>query len=110
MAFKSFFAYYTLFGSIQRTFLSLMNHVRLVAGNAEYDVQFIFTGSSLLYLSLPANIIGGVCGSSVKKKNYKLFFNIQNILKILQLTIGRKLTEINRTDQKRSHVVILSRN
>lgn len=51
-----------------------MNHVRLVAGNAEYDVQFIFTGSSLLYLSLPANIIGGVCGSSVKqKKNYKLF-------------------------------------
>lgn len=83
-----------------------MNHVRLVAGNAEYDVQLIFTGSSLLYLSFPANIIGGVCGSSVKQKRITNYLNIQNILKIVLTNIIRKLTETNRTDQKRSARVL----
>jgi len=46
------------------TFLSFINQVKLVAGNAEYDVQLIRTGSSLLYLSFPASSNGAACGSS----------------------------------------------
>lgn len=52
------------------TFLSFTNHVRFVAGNAEYDVQLMLTDSSLLYLSFPAIISGGVCGSSIKRKSF----------------------------------------